>query len=72
MRRKGRDYVSYVMHEPFVQGLICKKPKLFMLLPSALDGIELEETESCEEVEKGGLPVECEDQEAQITLHALS
>lgn len=55
-----------------MQGHICKKPQLFMMLPSALDGLELEETESCEEAKNGGLSVECKEQEAQITLHTLS
>lgn len=68
-RKKG---LCLSCDEPFVRDHVCKKPQLFMMLPSAADNTELGEIENCEKTDKVEFQGECEDQDAQITLHALS
>lgn len=70
MNDKRRKKICFSCDEPYVQGHVCKRPQLFLLLLSDQDALEESEQAKCTEEETS--IVSCEEPEAQITLHALS
>lgn len=70
INEKRRLRLCFLCDEPFTPGHVCKKPRLFMMLPS--EGTEEDHLDYGDENNKEDLNGECEEQEAQITLHALS
>lgn len=67
-RKKG---LCFLCDEPYTMGHQCKKPHLFMMLPSDNCMVDCDIDDCCEE-EVRVQEIQGEQQEAHITLHALS